>query len=472
MKHLFLLCLLFTTLAGSGQSYWETLQAPDGGAPVKAIQTANGRVYAEFYDHAVYCSQDNGLHWQQIFWPSNDPDTGFAKITVGKAGTLFAERRLGGVSADYPFYYDIYKSLDNGVTWQIFLDSSNIYGIAENSSGVLFAIQDSQGVSQSILRSQNGGNNWQQVHTFSTAYVQRSIEFNFYDHVWVSENGILDGFAYSTDGGDTWQTPLLDEESTLLVTSLGSILYMSAEGTLTRLSVSGVKQTLDLDPALPYYKKYIYSLLQFPDGTIYASNAEFYYKSVDDGIHWEKVRPHNGHLLFPMANPLQDGTILATDSYLMSRTGDLGVSWTFSSFGINRGLVFDLYPHSDQEWLANMAGGGLLHTSNGGQVWDLRKDAGKLNDNLFMETLVNDPAGNVWFIIDESLFYSPDLGQTMQDITPPDNLSTLNKGVGLNAQTHTLFVRTGSGTARCWRRRGACGDRGGRGRSRRAACDR
>ncbi len=110
MKNTLLLFLLLCAVTAFGQtSYWEELNAPPGGAPTKIIQTANGWVYAEFYDGAVFYSQDNGLNWQQMFWPSNDPDTGFTKITVGRAGTLFAERRTNDITFLPPYpYYDVY----------------------------------------------------------------------------------------------------------------------------------------------------------------------------------------------------------------------------------------------------------------------------------------------------------------------------------------------------------------------------
>ncbi|HRI62347.1 MAG TPA: hypothetical protein PK228_21550, partial [Saprospiraceae bacterium] len=453
MKHLFFFCLLLSASAASGQSYWEELNAPDGGAPTKVTQTANGWVYAEFYDHAVFCSQDNGLHWQQIFWPSGDPDTGFAQITVGRAGTLFAERRLGESTTPAHLFLDIFKSTDNGITWQLLVDSLPIHGIAENSSGVLFAVKDSSsnfGSNTMVIRSYNSGATWEQVYMIpGLTLSDTEVEVDEYDRVVGSiffDFDNPDNIFFSTDDGQNWHNRDTDISGLFLVTAAGATLETRFGDFFRQASDTSAAQEVMLDSLPGYYQ--VSDLMLFPDGTIYATTSQYFYKSVDDGLTWERIGPHNGFLTFPIKSPLQDGTMLAANGYFIGRSVDFGATWAFSAFQINRGLAFDLYTHTDQEWLAWMAGGGLWHTADGGQTWDLRKGAGKRNDNYFDENMVSDPAGNVWFVMDESLFFSPDLGQTFLDITPPDSLSALKKGVGLNQQTHTLFARTRSGTTR------------------------
>ena len=446
MKHLFLLCLLLSAFTASGQSYWEELKAPDGGAPYKITQTVNGWVYAEFYDGAVYCSQDDGLHWQQIFWPSNDPDTGFAKITVGRAGTLFAERRLGGAFASYPYYYDVYKSADNGLTWDMLMDSSTTHAVGETSGGNFFAIHDTIWVLQRIVTSDDGGQNWQPVHNLNSTFAYYSqIEIDAYDKIWAAA-GLIGDFTYSTDNGNNWQYQFIEEEVRMLTLS-GTLLFSNHE-MLSRVTASGTTQWITIDPALPSGYKGIYGLLQLPDSSIYAIHSQYFYKSVDDGLTWERIGPHNGYSYFPMKSPLQSGTMLATNGYFMGRSDDLGATWSFSTFDISRGLTYDLYTHNNQEWLAWTAGGGLWHTADGGQTWDLRKGADKKNDNYFDEVIVSDQSGNVWFVMDESLYFTSDLGQTLLDITPSDSLFKWQRALGLNQQTHTLFARTRTGTAR------------------------
>lgn len=452
MKHLLLLCLLLSSFSAFGQSYWEELKAPDGGAPTKITQTVNGWVYAEFYDRAVYCSQDNELHWQQIFWPSNDPDTGFAKITVGRAGTLFTERRLGDGTTPAYFFLDIFKSTDNGVTWQLLVDSLPIHGIAENSDGVLFAMKDSlpnPGTNSSVVRSYDGGATWEAVYTIPEyTFYNTGVVIDEYDRIIVSTWIGAYNVFFSTDDGQSWhKRRRADEFSSLfLVTATGASLSTDIHGYFLRqASDTAAMQEIILD-SLPY--NYVYGLMLFPDSTIYATASQYFYKSVDDGLTWERIGPHNGYLSFPMGSPLQNGTILAANGYLLGRSDDLGATFTFSTFQINRGLAYDFYTHNDQEWLAWTAGGGLWHTADGGQTWDLRKGGNKKNDNYFNEVLVSDTTGNVWFVMDESLFFTPDLGQTFLDITPPDSLAILEKGIGLNRQTHTLFARTRTGTAR------------------------
>lgn len=446
MKHSFLFCLLLSASAASGQSYWEELKAPDGGAPIKVTQTVNGWVYAEFYDHALFYSQDNGLHWQQIFWPSNDPDTMLVRIAVGQAGALFKELLI------WPYDYVTHKSTDNGVTWQLLTDSLRLRGVGENSAGVLFAVKDSlpsAGYNSKVVRSYDGGVTWEEVYTIPgfVATFEDVVKIDEYDNLTVSIlSGNPNNTFYSTDDGQTWHEQVSEYLGPFLITPSGATLYFNDSwlDLYRKASPTSPGQLIMLDS----FSQPVSDLMLFPDGTIYATASQYFYKSIDDGLTWQRIGPHNGYSNFPIKSPLQSGTMLAANGYYMGRSDDLGATWSFSTFDISRGLTYDFYTHNNQEWLAWTAGGGLWYTADGGQTWDLRKDAGKKNDNYFDEVMVSDQSGNVWFVMDESLFFTPDLGQNLLDITPPDSLFKWQRGLGLNQQTHTLFARTRTGTAR------------------------
>lgn len=446
MKHLLLLCLLISSLSAFGQSYWQELKAPDGGAPVKITQTTNGWVYAEFYDHALFCSQDNGLHWQQIFWPpGSDPDTTLLRITVGQAGTLFKNLLV------WPYEHHIYKSTDNGNSWQLLSVSLLLRGICENSEGVLFAIEDSipvGGNNSKVVRSFDGGVTWEQLYTIPeyVSFLEDFVEIDEYDNLTVTTlSGSPNNTFYSTDDGQTWHEQVTDYFEPFLITSTGATLFIGYN------TYDFYRKASDISPEqlimLDSVPQFISDLMLFPDGTIYATTSQYYYRSTDDGISWEKMGSHNGFSSYPLKSPLQNGTVLAANSNFIGRSGDLGATWTFSTFDIQRGVTHDFYTHSDQEWLAWTAGG-LWHTADGGQNWTLRKGATKKNNDNRDDTVVADSAGNVWFVMDESLFFTPDRGQTLLDITPPDSLFKVQKALGLNKQTNTLFARTRSGTAR------------------------
>jgi photosystem II stability/assembly factor-like uncharacterized protein len=448
MKHALVLCLLLNALVASGQiSYWEELPAPPGGAPTRVTQIANGWVYAEFYDHAVFCSQDNGLHWQQIFWPSSDPDTGFAKITVGRAGTLFAERRVD--DNDFaPFFFDVYTSVDNGATWQLLLDSSAIHGLGETSNGTLFGLIDTANVSiQAVVRSDNGGGTWAAVKSQNASFYYFSqIDVGGYDEIWVGRNDpeFVQEVFYSVDNGDTWKYKYISVIDQMTLTFSNTLLYTDFNN-LCRYTANGTTVCFSIDSSLLPSESSVQSLIQMPDSSIYAITSNYLYKSVNDGITWQRVGTNNGMLSFLNDRPLFDGTWISTNRNTMARSTDLAASWSFSAFGINRGGLYDLYLHTDQEWLA-WTGNGLWYTSNSGQTWDLRLDRTGLITGKYQENMVTDSIGNIWIVAKDSLLFTPDLGQTFLNITPPINLSASR--LGLNVAQSALFVGTAGKTLR------------------------
>jgi len=451
MKHVLLLCLLLNALVASGQHYWEQLPTPPGGTPERIIQVANGWVYAEFYDHAVFCSQDNGLHWQQIFWPSNDPNTGFAKITVGRAGTLFAERRADDNNIQ-PFYYDVYTSVDNGSTWQQLLDSSVIHGLGETSTGYWFGLKDTMNMFstgyQLIVRSGDAGANWQKVKSLvEWSYYYKEAEVGGYNEVWLGRNDYDDVKYYSRDNGNTWASKNISilSPDNIILTFSNTLLYDNSNK-ICRFTANGVTQCNKIDSTLKAGYDTPFSLFQLPDSSIYATTSQFLYKSVDDGISWQRVGPNNGMLFFPDDRPLFDGTWLATNSTTMGRSADLGANWSFSTYGINRAQTYDFYPHSEQEWLA-WTGTELWHTANGGQSWNLRRDKSGRATGYHLENMVSNAAGNTWVVVGDSLFFTTDLGQTLQNMTPPGGLvAALSPHLGLNGPQSTLFAGTRNGT--------------------------
>ncbi|MFN0016255.1 MAG: hypothetical protein ACKVU2_17075 [Saprospiraceae bacterium] len=452
MKNVLLLCLLLNALVAYAQtSYWEELPAPPGGTPERITQVANGWVYAECYDHAVYYSQDNGLHWQQMFWPTSDPDTGFAKITVGRAGTLFAERRVD--DNDFPpYFFDVYKSVDNGATWQQLLDSSAIHGLGETSTGLWFGLKDTMGVGlnyQLVVRSDNAGTNWQTVKPLDGEIIYHpQVDIGGYDEVWIGRDEVYGYLYYSKDNGNTWVSKYLSNTANSTMLTFSNTLLYSSSFQICRFTANGSTVCSKIDSTVANNFNFVLGLFQLPDSSLYALTSKFLYKSVDDGISWQQVGSNEGMVFFYDDRPLFDGTWLASNSYNLARSSDLGVSWSFSSYGVNRSFVQDIFLRNEQEWLA-WTGNELWHTNNAGQDWELRLDTAGLATGLHFQTLIADDSANIWLIVRDSLMYSSDMGQTFQNITPPLGLSThISPKIGLNGQQNALFACTPGGTMR------------------------
>ncbi len=448
MKHVLLLCLLLNALVAAAQNYWEELPAPPGGSPTQITQTANGWVYAEFYDKAMFYSEDNGLNWQQIFQPSSDPDSGFARITVGRAGTLFAERKVSANSTP-PLFYDVYKSVDNGATWQLLLDSTNIHGLGETSTGTLFGLKDTTTWLQTVVRSENNGANWVTVKPLDAQWdYYYQVEIGGYDEVSVGFNdgaGATYGY-YSHDNGATWKSKYITGvEESFFHTFSNTLLYKSSSS-ICRYDAAGTTTCFLIDSTISSNFNYVYSFYKLPDSSIYAATTRYRYKSVDDGITWQRIGPVDGMFNYLGDRPLSDGTWLATNSTTMGRSTDLGATWSFSAYGIRRGETFDFHLHTDQEWLA-WSGNGLWYTPDAGQTWNLRRDKMGIVYGQHTQNMVSDADGNTWVVFGDSLLFTADMGQSFQNVTPPGGLVNYGTSkLGLNGAQTILFAGTPNGT--------------------------
>ncbi|HNQ32106.1 MAG TPA: hypothetical protein PKJ68_06495, partial [Candidatus Woesebacteria bacterium] len=131
----------------------------------------------------------------------------------------------------------------------------------------------------------------------------------------------------------------------------------------------------------------------------------------------------------------------------MHRSVDGGVTWTFSGYGMNRGGADILYLPNDSCWLA-MANTGLFRTKNEGEQWQLLKESKHEGQWFYNEVLEWDSTSRIYFIIDDTLFVSNDLGDNFQTIVLPDSLHPRIRGVGVHEQSSTIFVSLKNGTVR------------------------
>ena len=155
----------------------------------------------------MFFSSNNGDDWEAL----NYPGLGITHIFKDSQNNIFVG-----------FWGGIYKSSDNGVTWDLVLSFSNCEvtnAIAENSEGLLFAgtmtfITVSCGVYQSI----DQGENWEYIG-LEYEYIS-SLAINSNDEIFAGSRGhhLLGGGGIfrSSDNGETW----IELRDDVLVTSV------------------------------------------------------------------------------------------------------------------------------------------------------------------------------------------------------------------------------------------------------------
>jgi hypothetical protein len=176
----------------------------------------------------IFKSTDNGATWVNKLSPDSihsatciaqDTRAGHEDTWYVGTGELGQNLLGGGYSTNATFFLGdgIYKSIDNGETWTLLPSTSNnnpqqysqafdlVFDVAVNpTTGHVFAA-----ASSTILRSTNGGTNWNYVLSMDTAYI-----YTVYSDVQITSTGVIyatfrsgynkSGIWRSTNDGANW----------------------------------------------------------------------------------------------------------------------------------------------------------------------------------------------------------------------------------------------------------------------------
>ena len=259
----------------------------------------------------------------------------------------------------------LYRSVDGGASWDLFaLDGLSVGVVTIDSKGRLFAVTNHKEWDPSylcdILRSADGGKNWQRVFA---QYAARVVALASYpqDNFFFAAKGQsgVGGIYYSSDGAQTWRQVLwggtfTSSGTALLVTGSGvvyagitgyryelyqmtstasnlrvlgefyaasiavdsnNILYAGDRG-LVRRSFDGGKSWTDRTANLP--DEMIQGLTYSPTGNLFALASDSVYVSPDRGESWA-----------PLTKGLPATKMIAiqmdSHGYLFVATADSGV---------------------------------------------------------------------------------------------------------------------------------------------------
>lgn len=236
MKKIFLILYLFINFYAVSQNNWEQIIIPDS-ITLKDIAFDSSGNHFLSTSHGVYFSQ-NGEQWE---WQGVNDYLGV--ITINNRNTIYTASGTlyrsfdNGLTWDSLFYSSqggitsifsvddetiiigtwgsIYRSTDGGESWDIVMEtlySEVIKDIDENSDGVLFAGSTSYiggSTPGGIYRSVDSGANWNLIGL--EYYFVSSLEINSYDTIFVGTRGHWSsgggGIFKSVDAmGNAWET--------------------------------------------------------------------------------------------------------------------------------------------------------------------------------------------------------------------------------------------------------------------------
>ncbi len=161
----------------------------------------------------VYRSTDNGQSWQLVLSASSN----IYSICTDSSNYIFAGAMYG----------NLYRSTDNGRSWELhttFSNSPNIRALVTMSNGVIFAGNDYPG---GLWKTTNHGENWRQLGFTNVSVTSLMSDKAF--NIWIGTFG--NGVFESTDEGVTWKqtnTGLMDTKITSLTITLEGNLLAGA----------------------------------------------------------------------------------------------------------------------------------------------------------------------------------------------------------------------------------------------------
>ena len=194
--------VMFTGTLGSGvyksEDYGNTwVQINNGLTDLYVYSLAmnsNGGIFTGTENGYVFYTSNNGLSWSRT---NLNAGSKVKALAIAPSGSIFAGLENDG----------IYRSQNNGSSWERVKEQIDIYSIAVNNNGVIFA---GAGVpDEGVFRSTDGGNTW--VKVLSTEHNVNSLAFNYAGTLFAvtgnletADKPLGDVLARSKDAGNTW----------------------------------------------------------------------------------------------------------------------------------------------------------------------------------------------------------------------------------------------------------------------------
>ncbi len=323
-----LLLLAFALQFATAFAQWEQMNGPYGGSGITCIinDTSTGIFYAGGYYSGVFKSDDGGESWVDI---SNGlTELAIRSLVIAPNGNLYTTGWFG--VARLQAGNDAWEMLENE------LSALPVGDMAVTSENTLFAaVFNMDGFEESgVYRSMDNGTSWQFMLDMDNSQDKVSLTVNANDQVYF---GATDDAFRSDDNGVTWIniSPLGSSYGLYYVTSIafgsGGTLFAGTEllGGIFRSFDNGA--TWELVYSEPLFDMASTSDIEINENyEIFASNFSGLIKSEDNGNTWNNI--DSG----PYANDLlavgQD-TLFAA-AYNVYRSIDNGISFSEKSEGM------------------------------------------------------------------------------------------------------------------------------------------
>lgn len=374
------------------------------------------------YTTLLYRSSDNGNTWQQRL----DGGLDFNAVASSPNGTIFA-----GTFYMFSFHGQfiqngqIFRSIDRGQTWSaVNFPSLAVSALKINSNNDVFVA-----TTEGLFRSGNNGSSFGLIRSGSTG----DIFLNSQNHIFIRT---LTGLFRSTDNGSSWtlidngteiKMPISEDASGNLYSGYSGIIYKSTD--------NGTSWNLFAD--LTAYSIYEVSSIVFKSqGSIIASTSKGIFRSDNGGSNWIKA---NKGIRDPqvMSIAVKGKTIFTASHNSVSRSMDNGNNWIELNNGLPSMGTREILTGSGENVFANVTASGLYRSLNNGDSWSVVQS---LPPNTYISNIITGAANKIFLTTGDGVILKSDNnGDNWLDITSnlPDSLQYY--GLSLDQQNN-LFV--------------------------------
>jgi len=322
-----LLLILILALYGNIYSadYWVQTgtMSPANNDWVYALSSHNGNLFASSWAVGIYKGEGSSAPWN------------FSGLNGKRVSDLFTAPNgdIYGYSHTTSIAY-IHRSTDNGVTWQDVYTRSlpNNYAggggmVFPGDGSIVAAFAYTQGptvgdVSTLVLKSTDGGNNWEQKANIRSGFVG-GLELLQDGRIWIGSS--LSGVFQSTNNGNNWAT----------MTNFPPI--------------------------------YIHDIMQSGDGTIYVCDAYGPNRSTDNGQTFVDISAPSpaGYMIEASFVDSKGNIYLSYDHDDVYRSKDKGNTWDLLTSGIPGTTWICSFTEANGKIYAGTRSNGTLVLTNG-----------------------------------------------------------------------------------------------------------
>lgn len=329
----------------------------------------SGRLYATSYNSGLYCSDNSGDSWTKV----SDAVIGFVHSTVfiDHHGYIYVANMKG----------DVYRSIDNGKTWNWIMAYGYVKSIVVDKSNTIYASGDQ------LYISKDGGAHWNGLGLPSGGFL-----------LCMDHNDNLFGYAYNLGwcklslGEQTWRPCNVGYGTTsinsILFDQAQVLMFTSEQYGIHRADKTGVLRQKDNGLKSPG----VFSLASTRLKTLLAGTPLGVFRSMDAMQSWIPSGLTNN----PVRCFAQDenGDALAgTDWGGIYRSTDDGITWTLMNGGMNSAGISNIVVSKSGTIAFTTTDGKLWTTQDHGATWNLGNCP--LNHSGF-RLLAADSIGNLY----------------------------------------------------------------------------